>query len=34
MAPTERIKGIIADVDLGARVTVVPVVGTSLRIDQ
>jgi hypothetical protein len=34
MAPTERIKGIIADVDLGARITVVPVVGTSLRIEQ
>ena len=34
MAPTERIKGIIAGVDLGARITVVPVVGTSLRIDR
>ena len=34
MAPTQRIRDIIADVDLGARITVVPVVGTSLRIEQ
>ena len=34
MAPTERIKDIIGDVDLGARVTVVPVVGASVRVDQ
>lgn len=31
MAPTERIKDIIGKVDLGARVTVVPVAGTVLR---
>jgi hypothetical protein len=34
MAPTGRIKEIIAEVDLGARITVVPVAGTSLRVDQ
>jgi hypothetical protein len=34
MAPTPRIKEIIAAVDLGARVTVVPVAGSSLRVEQ
>jgi hypothetical protein len=34
MAPTAQIKEIIAKVDLGARVTVVPVAGTPLRVDQ
>ncbi|NYG07720.1 hypothetical protein BJ986_002207 [Phycicoccus badiiscoriae] len=34
MAPTHQIKEIIGMVDLGARVTVVPVAGTSLRVDQ
>jgi len=34
MAPTAQIKEIIAEVDLGARITVVPVAGTSLRVDQ
>ena len=34
MAPTPRIKEIIAAVDEGARVTVVPVAGSSLRVEQ
>ena len=34
MAPTTRIREIIAAVDLGARVTVVPVAGSSLRVEQ
>ena len=34
MAPTAQIKEIIAAVDLGARITVVPIAGTSLRVDQ
>ena len=34
MAPTPRIKEIIASVDLGARVTVVPVAGSALRVEQ
>ena len=34
MAPTSRIREIIAAVDLGARVTVVPVAGSSLRVEQ
>jgi hypothetical protein len=34
MAPTPRIKEIIAAVDLGARVTVVPVAGSALRVEQ
>jgi hypothetical protein len=34
MAPTARIKEIIAAVDLGARITVVPIAGTPLRVDQ
>lgn len=34
MAPTTRIKEVIAAVDLGARVTVVPVAGSSLRVEQ
>jgi hypothetical protein len=34
MAPTDRIKDIIGKVDLGARVTVVPVAGTVLRGQQ
>ena len=31
MAPTERIKGVIGEVDRGARVTLVPVAGSSLQ---
>jgi hypothetical protein len=31
MAPTDRIKDIIGKVDLGARVTVVPVAGSALQ---
>lgn len=34
MAPTARIKEVIASVDQGARVTVVPVAGSSLRVEQ
>jgi hypothetical protein len=34
MAPTDRIKDIIGKVDLGARVTVVPVAGSTLQGDQ
>jgi hypothetical protein len=34
MAPTSRIKEVIAAVDLGARVTVVPVAGSALRVEQ
>jgi hypothetical protein len=34
MAPTPRIKEIIASVDLGARITVVPVAGSALRVEQ
>lgn len=34
MAPTEQIKDVIGKVDQGARVTVVPVPGTRLRVDQ
>jgi hypothetical protein len=34
MAPTPRIREIIAAVDLGARVTVVPVAGSVLRVEQ
>jgi hypothetical protein len=34
MAPTPRIKEVIAAVDQGARVTVVPVAGSSLRVEQ
>lgn len=34
MAPTGAIKGLIAKVDLGARVTVVPVAGTPLKVEQ
>jgi hypothetical protein len=34
MAPTPRIKEIIAAVDLGARVTVVPVAGSAPRVEQ
>ena len=34
MAPTPRIKEIIASVDLGARVTLVPVAGSALRVEQ
>jgi hypothetical protein len=34
MAPTPRIREIIASVDLGARVTVVPVAGSTLRVEQ
>lgn len=34
MAPTPRIKELIAAVDLGARVTVVPVAGSTVRVEQ
>jgi hypothetical protein len=34
MAPTERVRDLIGQVDLGARVTLVPVAGTALRVDQ
>ena len=34
MAPTPRIKGLIEAVDVGARVTVVPVVGSTVRVEQ
>lgn len=34
MAPTPSIKEVIAAVDLGARVTVVPVAGSTLRVEQ
>jgi hypothetical protein len=34
MVPTDRVKDIIARVDQGARVTVVPVAGTVLRVDR
>lgn len=34
MAPTSRIKEVIGAVDLGARVTVVPVPGSPLRVEQ
>jgi hypothetical protein len=34
MAPTPRIKEIIAAVDQGARITLVPVPGSSLRVEQ
>ncbi|SDP25206.1 hypothetical protein SAMN04489867_1863 [Pedococcus dokdonensis] len=34
MAPTARIKEVIAAVDLGARITVVPVAGSAVRVEQ
>jgi len=34
MAPTDRIRELIASVDQGARVTVVPVAGSSVRVEQ
>ncbi|WP_270886508.1 hypothetical protein [Pedococcus sp. 5OH_020] len=34
MSPTEQIRDIIGKVDAGARVTVVPVAGTPLKVDQ
>ena len=34
MVPTERVKDLIGQVDRGARITLVPVAGTTTRVDQ
>jgi hypothetical protein len=34
MVPTERVKDLIGQVDRGARVTLVPVAGTTVRVDR